>query len=437
MSKIHLIIKKEYTERVMKRSFILMTFLTPVLLVGIGLLPMLIMQMRVEKKNHIVVIDQTGLYRHALPESETYTFEFTDLPVSQVREENRDSKSFTALLHITDDLSRNPSGATLYSEKQLGIELVEYLKSLLSRCVEEQKLASYDIPGLKEIVQDAKVQLHIATIKWDEQGSEKVVSSELAVFIGMMAALLIYMFIFIYGMQVTMSVMQEKSNRIVEIIVSSVRPFELMMGKVVGVALVGLTQMFMWVVLTMLLFSVSFLFVGDSNMLQAAAEPAALQGLESSDDLTALAAQAYAFISSFNWLQIGILFFVYFLGGYFFYASLFAAIGAAVDSEADVQQFNVVLTFPIVLSIFAAIYSTRDPESSLAFWTSIIPFTSPVVMMSRLPFDVPAWEIALSLAVLVLSFVGSIWLSGKIYRTGILMYGKSPSWKELWKWIRY
>ncbi len=428
MSKIHLIIRKEYTERVMKKSFILLTFLTPVLFVALMLLPSIIMQMQDQTKKHIVVIDRTGLYRDALPSNDIYTFDFTDVPAEQVREQGRGDKAFTALLYITDNLAENPRGATLYSDKQLNVELKQYVENLLGKRVEEQKIEAYHIPGLRQIIADSKADLDIATIKWGADGGEQEASAEMALAIGMVAAMMIYMFIIMYGAQVMNGVMQEKSNRIVEVIVSSVRPFELMMGKIVGIALVGLTQFLMWGVLTLVLMGVGSMLLGGGFDPQAMQQAGAAQGM---------AAEVYGMLSSFDWLQIGILFVAYFLGGYLLYASLYAGIGSAVDNETDANQFTMPITLPILLAIFAALYSVRSPESSFAFWFSIIPFTSPVVMMVRLPFDVPGWEIALSLGVLVLSFIGSTWLAGKIYRTGIFMYGKKPSWKEIWKWVRY
>lgn len=436
MNKISLIIRKEYKERVVKKSFILMTFLTPLLFVALILLPSWIMQLQDSTKKYIVVVDRTGLYRDALKSNGTYTFDFMDKPADDIRREQTGNENFTALLYITDNLAQNPQGVTLYSEKQLNVELKEYIENLLGKQVEEQKLAAYHIPGLKEMVESSKTQLDIPTIKWGADGEETEGSAEMALLIGMVSAMMIYMFIIMYGTQVMNGVMQEKSNRIVEVIVSSVRPFELMMGKIIGIALVGLTQFLMWVVLTLVLLTAGSLAMSGSIDLSAMQELNTMQGMSVSE-AEGIATELYGMLAAFNWLQIGLLFLVYFLGGYLLYASLFAAIGSAVDNETDANQFTLPVTLPIMLAIFAALYSVRSPESSFAFWFSIIPFTSPVVMMVRLPFDVPAWEIALSLGVLILSFIGSTWLAGKIYRTGIFMYGKKPTWQEMWKWLKY
>lgn len=436
MSKIGLIIHKEYKTRVVKKSFILMTFLTPLLFVGIIILPTWIATLQDNTEKHIVVIDRTNLYKDIFVNNDIYTFDFVDEPIEEIREETSKNKEFTALLSITDDLSKNPKAATIYSEKQINVELKSYISSLLNKQVEEQKLAAYNIPNLKEMIEESQTNLEISTIKWGIDGEEKEASAEMALIIGMVAAMLIYMFIIMYGTQVMNGVMQEKSNRIVEVIISSVRPFELMMGKIIGIALVGLTQFLMWVVITLILLSVGSLFIGSGLDMSSMNELSQMQGVSMSD-AEAMATDIYKMLSSFNWIQIGILFVVYFLGGYLLYASLFAAIGSSVDNETDANQFTMPITLPIILSIFAALYSVRSPESSFSFWFSIIPFTSPVVMMVRLPFDVAAWEIILSIAVLILSFIGTTWIAGKIYRTGILMYGKKVTWKELWKWTKY
>lgn len=435
-SKIGIIIAKEYKTRVVKKSFILMTFLTPLLFVGFIAVTMWLQTAQDSTKKYIVVVDRTNMYKDVLKNNDIYTFEFADKPVDQVRSDNAENKEFTALLLISDDLSKNPNAVSLYSEKQLGVELKMYISGLLSKEVEEQKLAAYNIPNLKEMIQDSQTHIEIPIIKWSADGEEKEASAEMALVIGLVAAMLIYIFIIMYGTQVMNGVMQEKTNRIVEVIVSSVKPFQLMAGKIIGIALVGLTQFLMWVVLSAIMLLIVSQVVGGNIDISALQEMSQMQGIS----MTEVEAQAMDFmkmINSFNWLQIGILFIVYFLGGYLLYASLFAAIGSSVDNETDANQFTMPITMPIILSILAAMYSVRSPESDFAFWFSMIPFTSPVVMMVRLPFDVPAWEIALSIVILVASFVATTWMAGKIYRTGILMYGKKITWKELWKWVRY
>ena len=440
MSKISLIIKREYSTRVMKKSFIILTFLTPILFAVMIAVPLWLSSIKDSTKKHIVVIDKTHSYSQVFKNNETYVFDFVDKPVEEIKKENADKKDneFTALLVITDDLSKNPKAIALYSEKQVNMELKSYISGKINKQVEQQKLEAYNIPNLKDMVEKSHTDIDIPTIKWGDNGQEKEGSAELALVIGMISAFVIYMFIIIYGAQVMAGVIQEKTSRIVEVIISSVKPFELMMGKIIGIALVGLTQFFMWVILTG-----SILFIG-SRFIGSGADLASMQqanhmGIQS---MTATQSpgemqQLFAMLHGFDFMQIIVLFVLYFLGGYLLYASLFAAVGSAVDSETDTQQFSLPLTLPIIFAIYAAIYSAQNPDGPLAFWCSMIPFTSPIVMMVRLPFDVPAWQIILSLSILMLSFIGTTWMAGKIYRTGILMYGKKTTWKEMWKWMKY
>ncbi len=438
MSKISLIIKREYTTRVMKKSFILLTFLTPVLFAGMIALVIWLGGIKDDKVKTIVVIDKTHQYKDVLKSNETYNFEFVDADVDELKKQNQQEERFTALLYITGDLMADSTAATLFSEKQVNMELKNYVAGLLNKYIEQQKLAAYNIPNLKEMVEESRTNIDLKTIKWGENGNEKEGSAELALIIGMISAFIIYMFIVIYGAQVMSGVVQEKTNRIVEVIISSVKPFELMMGKIIGIAMVGLTQFLLWVVLTgVISLAIGSFFGGNvdvsslQKMGQMGMHPAQTNVMPS--EVQSL----FTALSSLNYVEIVSLFIVYFLGGYLLYASLFAAIGSAVDNETDTQQFSLPIMLPIIFAIYAGIFSAENPDGPLAFWCSMIPFTSPIVMMVRLPFDVPVWQIALSLAILVLSFIGTTWMAGKIYRTGILMYGKKPSWKELWKWLRY
>ncbi|MFA6582004.1 MAG: ABC transporter permease [Paludibacter sp.] len=440
MSKISLIIKREYTTRVMKKSFIILTFLTPILFAGMIMVPLWLSSIKDSAKKNIVVIDHTNKYREVLKNSEDYTFDFVDKPAEEIRKNNAKSEGFAALLVITDDLAKDPKAVSLYSDEQVNMELKNYVAKLLNNYVEQEKLAAYQIPNLKEMVEKSRADINITTIKWGENGQEKVGSAELALVIGMISAFMIYMFIVIYGAQVMSGVVQEKTSRIVEVIISSVKPFELMMGKIIGIAMVGLTQFFLWMVFTVIISTVVGSFIGgsvDVNALQQANSMGMGAGAVSSTDTQNIVREVYGLLSGFDFAQIVVLFVIYFLGGYLLYASLFAAVGSAVDSETDTQQFSLPLTLPIIFAIYAAIYSAQNPDGPLAFWCSMVPFTSPIVMMVRLPFGVPAWQIILSLSILILSFIGSTWMAGKIYRTGILMYGKKVTWKEMWKWLRY
>lgn len=439
MSKISLIIKREYSTRVMKKSFILLTFLTPLLLVGMVALIVYLGTIKDDKVKNIVVIDKSGLYRDVLKNNESYSFSFSDATLEQMKNKEEKESGFEALLYISNDLSKDSTAATMYSEKQVNLELKSYVSGLLNKYIEEQKLASYNIPNLKAMVDKSRTDIDMKTIKWSENGAEKEGSAELALVIGMITAFIIYMFIVIYGAQVMSGVVQEKTNRIVEVVISSVKPFELMMGKIIGIALVGLTQFLMWVLLTgAILFGLSTAFAKDLDMdkLQKMQE-ISQKGMAATPEINDKMVNLITAINGLDFVQIVTLFIVYFLGGYLLYASLFAAIGSAVDNETDTQQFSMPIMLPIIFAIYAGIFSAENPDGPLAFWCSMIPFTSPIVMMVRLPFDVPVWQIALSISILVLSFIGTTWVAGKIYRTGILMYGKKVSWKEMWKWLKY
>ena len=440
MSKISLIIKREYTTRVMKKSFILLTFLTPVLFAGMIALIVWLGGIKDDKIKSIAVLDRTHLYTNVLKSNDAYSFVFVDAPLEKLKKENAESNQFAGLLFIDADLKDNPRAVTFYSEKQVNMELKTYITGLLNKYVEEQKLAAYNIPHLKEMVEKSHTDIDLKTIKWGEDGKEKVGSAEVALIIGMITAFIIYMFIVIYGAQVMAGVVQEKTNRIVEVMISSVKPFELMMGKIIGIAMVGLTQFLMWVILTgIIAVAVGSVFGSGSldvnslqQMQQVGVHPAAANVAMPSQMQTLLVA-----LNGLNYFEIIGLFIVYFLGGYLLYASLFAAVGSAVDNETDTQQFSLPIMLPIIFAIYAGIFAAQNPDGPLAFWCSMIPFTSPIVMMVRLPFDVPIWQIILSLTILILSFIGTTWMAGKIYRTGILMYGKKITWTEMWKWLKY
>jgi ABC-2 type transport system permease protein len=285
----------------------------------------------------------------------------------------------------------------------------------------------------------SKINFNIKTIKWDEDGSEKSTSAEVASILGMILTFIIYMFIIMYGGMVMQGVMEEKTNRIIEVMISSVKPFDLMMGKIIGIGFVGLTQVFLWGILTTVLVSGSlFFFGGNTSPEDMMTAQMTAQGI---NDVAAgssdISIQVQEIINSINFGMIGICFVLYFIGGYLLYAALFAAIGSALEQQEDTQQFMTPIMLLMAFSLYAGIYSMNNPDGPLAFWCSMIPFTSPIVMMVRLPFDIPVWELALSFALLFATAKLIIWFSAKIYRVGILMYGKKPSIKEMIKWVKY
>lgn len=435
MNKIGLIIKREYLRRVSKKSFLLLTFLLPFLFVAMVFVPLWLSTLKGDDVHNIAVIDNTGKYADLFQNTENYRFIQSEKTIEEYRQS--DDKEIFAFLSITDDLLENPAAAILYSEKQIPGELSRLVNQIISKELEEEKMASFNIPNLKEIIQESKIKFNVQTIKWSADGKESKSSSMVASITGMVFTMLIYMFIMIYGGMVMQGVMEEKSNRIIEVIISSVRPFDLMMGKIIGICFVGLTQLFLWGILTMALLLGSQLLFGIGLNPDVPAVGVVDQSVANAPDFLANNAEIFEILNTINFTQIGIFFVLFFIGGYMLYASLFAAIGSAVDSQEDTQQFMVPITVLMVFALYAGIYSMENPDGPLAFWCSLIPLTSPIVMMIRLPFDVPYWQLFLSVGLLYGTSFLITWLSAKIYRVGILMYGKKPDMKELIKWIKY
>ncbi|MDF1549009.1 MAG: ABC transporter permease [Bacteroidales bacterium] len=438
MSKIGLIIKREYLTRVRKKSFIIMSILGPVLMAALIVVPVILTTMAPDNEKKIAVADYTGTFKDIFKEQEQLKFNYINLDSVESLKSNFSKSGYYALLVLPD--SANGKNVQLLSDVQPDINT----KMSISRAI-EGKLRSEKLKeiGIDEDKLNAiETDVNIKTIKINSDGSEEISSTEVIMGIGFITGLIIYMFIFIYGAQVMRGVLEEKTNRVVEILVSSVKPFQLMMGKIIGVAMVALTQVALWVILSTIIISVVLPLVGADNikpemteqMVQGTNMPQEMQNINNGDDFLSEA------MSTFTNLPIGELLFsfvFFFIGGYLLYASLFAAIGGAVDNETDTQQFMLPITVPLILSIVMAQVVIQNPNGAVAFWFSIIPFTSPVIMLLRIPFGVPGWELALSMVLLIATFIGTTWLAGKIYRVGILMYGKKVSYKEIWKWLRY
>ena len=437
MSKIGLIISREYRNRVVKKSFLWMTFLTPVLMAALIVVPIWLASIKDDEERVVAVVDQTGLYGELFDglECEDCVFEVVD-EAPELRFDTSifpEESEYMAFVIIDDDLSVGANAVTIYSQKQFPSSVRRFIESALENYVEEQKLASYNIPKLKEMIDDARVDVRAKTYKLSDEGVTSS-DSDIASIVGILATVLIYMFIFVSGSQVMNSVVQEKVNRIVEVMVCSVRPWELMWGKIIAVGLTCLTQMVLWAVLTMMIVGVAMGVMGiDMSGLQGS--PAAGMAVEM-QGVSALG-EHFEVLWSIDWGFVAVMFLVYFVGGYLLYSSMFAAIGASVDNESDTSQFMTPITLVVLFALYAGMYSAENPDGPLAFWCSMIPFTSPIVMMVRVPFDVPVWQLGLSLGLLALTIVGTIWLSAKIYRVGILMYGKKPTVKEIIKWIKY
>jgi ABC-2 type transport system permease protein len=441
MSKILLVIQREYMTRVRKKSFLIMTILGPLLLGGIFVSTFLLDKVDTEVKT-IVIVDETHGFEGKFKNSDRLLFIYSPLSLDSARSECR-QKGYFGILHIPG-ASSSPEvlekAITLYSESQPGLDMISRIKFTIEKEINTQKYiqAGIDEKKLSAIKTDVMIRTR------DLENKET--STPLTTGLGFGGGLLIYLFIFIYGAMVMRGVLEEKTNRIVEVIISSVKPFQLMMGKIVGVALVGLTQFLLWVVLTTGVYAgvTSYMLKGktDQEKIETMMKSRTGMNVETMDrniDLGEVTGgdRLGSIMESINFpLLIG-MFIFYFLGGYLLYSALFAAIGAAVDSETDTQQFMLPVTIPLIIAYIAAINVISNPQGNVAFWFSVIPFTSPIVMMVRIPFGVPWEHLVISVVSLIAGFLFTTWIAAKIYRTGILMYGKKVSYKELWKWLRY
>jgi len=447
MNKVSIIIRREYLTRVRKTSFIVMTLLGPVLFAAMLVLPVWFATMEDEEVKQIAVLDSSQFFLKKIPETAKFKFTYS-LDVTRENLEdfkkNLSQTEYFGILYIPDYVLDVPRGVEFYSYKQPPANLTMHIANAIEKEMETQKLKAYNIENLDEILKSVKSRIDIRTFKLSESGAEKESHNLLNMGVAYASALLIYMFIFLFGSQVMRGVIEEKTSRIVEVIVSSVKPFQLLMGKVVGVALVGLTQFLAWIVLTLILVVIAqSIFLPDltKEAMQQANNVQMIGSLASDQvqlsETTEKAREILDIVQSINFGVLIGCFLFFFIGGYLLYGSLFAAIGSAVDSETDTQQFMLPITIPIFLALLVMINAMQNPDGPLAFWFSIIPLTSPVVMMARIPFGVPYGEVALSVVLLILAFIGTIWLSAKIYRTGILIYGKKLTYRELWKWLTY
>ncbi len=438
-SKISVIIAREFAIRVKKKSFILTTLLTPLLFAALMVVPSLIaVYSGGEEGLEIAVADRSGIVMPYMQSDEEFIFTPAgDMDIEQLKG-GFDTLGYFAVVGISElDSSKNVSVVT-YSKKQMNMDLKNRISRNVEEALEDYKLKGYEIPQLEEIMADIESDVRLQTYTLDEKGEEKVSRVEIFMAIGYIASFLIYMFIFMFGSMVMRSVIEEKTTRIIEVIVSSVKPFQIMMGKILGVASVALTQFFIWIVFTLLIVTVAGSVLGLDDAAQTMAATSSEIPVE--EITAAVQSEGDGFLQALkgvNYVQIIACFVVYFALGYLLYSSMFAAVGAAVDNEADTQQLIFPITMPLIIGLFLMLHTFQYPDSTLSFWGSVIPFTSPMVMMARIAYGVPAWELALSIGLLVLTFVGMAYLSGKIYRVGILMYGKKPGWKEIYKWLKY
>ncbi len=436
MNKINIIIAREFNERVRKKSFIITTILMPVLMIAMMAAPTLMMIFAKGETKTLLVIDRSGIVAPQLTGDDDVVFETSDLTT----EEARSRTDRFGVLWIGDDIVDNPSNVKLYTNSSSSMSLESSISSQMEKIIERERLKRYDIDNLEQIMKDVKASVTLTTYRNDlaADGEEKeATSSGAAYMMGIVLGMMLYMFLIIYGSMVMTSVIEEKGSRVLDVLVSSVPPFQLMMGKILGVASVAVAQIAIWAVLVCGVGAVVLPAVMPDDVMQSveAVQSGAITSAEAGMDSDILSAVSLAtdpvrIVMMFVWLLL------FLVGGFLFYSAMFAAVGSSVDSIQDAQQLQTPVTIPIILAIILAMSVFNDPNSSLAVWASMIPFTSPVVMMARIPFDIAAWQIVLSLVLLYTSVAGMAWAAGKIYRVGIFMHGKKPSFKELLSWIR-
>jgi ABC-2 type transport system permease protein len=450
MNKISVIINREYMTRVRKKSFIIMTILAPVLMAALIVVPTLLMINGDRDFKKIAVIEEgSDLFKNAIPDTKDADYVYLENTSYEDLKNNFEAAGYYGVLRIAPEIINTPNAIWLISKKQPPITLLEHISGSLEKEIERQKLLAYDIKDLDNILKNVKTNVSIQTIRIDDSGQQKSTSTGIAMALAYIGGFLMYMLVFMFGAMVMRGVIEEKTSRVVEVIVSSVKPVQLMMGKILGIALVGLTQFLIWIVLTIGIVTVvkGTILKGkditeiaqtmpQNIMHENSQSVPAAQTQEVSADLQEFA-RLFDNAMNQDWILIILSFIFYFITGYLLYASIFAAIGSAVDNETETQQFMLPVTIPIIFALMVAMGTMQNPESSIAFWFSLIPFTSPIVMMARIPFGVPFWQLALSMVLMLITFAACVWMAAKVYRTGILMYGKKTSYKEMWKWLRY
>ncbi|MBS7353104.1 MAG: ABC transporter permease [Candidatus Limisoma sp.] len=425
-SKIWIVTQREFATRVKKKSFIIMTLLMPFLMSALMFLPLLLSLIESSDKKTVAVVDQTGLYQAEFKSNDKYLFVPTEKMTPQMRS---DSTDVAAVLLITADLSEKPGSAALYSQEEIPSDLSDLVNSTLTDVVQRQKFAKYNIPELDAIIDDVQTPVEVEKIRWTDEGERQSMSDFLSG-VGMLLTFVIYMFVMAYGAMVLQSVSEEKSNRIVELMVSSVKPFQLMMGKIIGIGLVGVFQVLIWAVIIASVMAIGGTMTGVAMF--GSGDMTAMQGADMDAGM-----KIFAIISQLPLLEIISLFVLYFVGGYLLYASILAALGASVNDQQDTGQMMMPVMIVMVFAFYVGFYSSMNPDGPMAFWCSFVPFTSPIVMMVRIPFGVPLYQEIISVALLYATAIALTYLGSRIYRIGILMYGKKPSFKEIFKWLKF
>ncbi len=444
MNKILLIIKREYLTRVRKKSFILMSILGPLLFAAIFILPTWLMSVESKEVKKIAVIDSSKVFINKIPETKYLKFEYLTSNSFKELKNDFDQYDYYAVLYITHMVHYSPGSILLYSDKQPNYNVVMHISNAIEKEIEQQKLATHNIKNIDQILKSVKTKVNIQTVKWTDSGEAKKSNSGMAMAVSYVSGFLIYLFIFMFGVQVMRGVEEEKSNRIAEIIISSVNHFQLMIGKIIGIAFVGLTQFLLWIILTVFIVN----YAQNILLKTPIPEETKTENIFSSKHGGSILEEDQPInnpkyteiknlIEATESINFGVMigsFIFFFLAGYMLYASMFAAIGAAIDHQTDTHQFVLPVTIPLIIALFVLMNTFQNPEGPVTFWFSIIPFTSPIVMMARIPYGVPFWELFLSTGLLIITFLAMVWIAGKVFRTGILMYGKKNTFRDILKW---
>lgn len=432
-SNIGIIIRREFLERVTKKSFIATTLLMPIFMIAVMIAPTLITIFSTPEQVKIAVIDDSGLIAPTLKDDNSITF----VQINDNLEIAKANDSIDGILVIGQNIVNTTSDVTFYSHDASSLLIEQNISSQLEKAIENIRRENYNIEGLDEIVESLNVDINLTTYRINET-EDSTSSSFLSYAIGMAMSLLLYMFLLLYGQLVMTSIIEEKNNRVLEIMVSSIKPGQLMLGKILGIGSVALTQVAIWgiILVSISAFLLPAILPADIMTEVTAFNTGSLNAATAQNDIETL--QAISILSNVGYIVNIIIYLILFLiGGFLFYAALNAAIGSAVDNVQDASQLQSVVMVPIILGLVMSMSVVSDPNSTLATILSMIPFTSPMTMMTRIPFGIPTWEIITSLVILYASFIGMVWVASKIYRVGIFMYGKKPSIKELIKWINY
>ena len=433
------VIAREYKTRVKKKSFLVTTFLVPILFVGMIVAVYYIMGNTKERKQDVAVVDQSGIVMPHLTDTDRlsftdYSFESPESVKGRLGELGKD---VLVVVSPLDTVSKTVS-VQAYSKDPLGVEFTSGLASKVNDAVEEYRIRQYGIDNLRQIMEDVRSDVSVTEYTLGESGEEKISESGIYMMVSMILGIIIWMFITMFGGQVMSSVIEEKNSRVVEVLISSVKATDLMFGKIIGVALVALTQFLLWIILSVVLVTAASQFMGQDMMQSLQNAPEMMTGPEAAmvQGTPGELQTILGTLSNIPWVKLIVSFLIFFILGYLLYASLFAAVGSAVENEGDAAQLQLPLTIPLMIAYFIILMAFKNPDGGLVVWTSMIPFTSPIVMLARIPYGVPMWQLVLSIALLFFTFIGCAWVSAKIYKVGILMFGKKSTFSDLWKWLK-